>query len=65
MNLLIKDWLYLVGDNLLYRMIFRLYEYKFYDNGILFVYIIDMNNMEIICFVKNFRDRCFVKVIVF
>lgn len=33
-------------DNLFYRMIFRLYEYKLYDNGILFVYIIDVNNME-------------------
>lgn len=47
MNLLIKDWLYLVGDNLFYRMIFRLYEYKLYGNGVLFVYIIDVNNMEI------------------
>lgn len=53
MNLLIKDWLYLVGDNLFYRMIFRLYEYKLYGKGVLFVYIIDVNNMEIYVLYRN------------
>lgn len=46
-NLLIKDWLYSAGDNSLHRMTSRLHEYKLYDNGILFVYITDANNMEI------------------
>lgn len=43
----INKRLYSAGDNSLHRMTSRLHEYKLYDNGILFVYITDANNMEI------------------